>query len=346
MSWKKLAFVAITVALIWLALPLLRTQADPGNTLYVGTEQGDYSTIQAALDAAISGDTVIVRDGTYTGSGNKNLDFGGKAITVKSQNGALNCTINCQNSDRAFYFHNSEGSDSVVDGFTIKNGSAAGGGAIYCGSNCNITIMACIITGNSATNGGGICCYGSDPAIINCIIANNTASSDGGGLYCNYSEATITNCTVADNSASRYGGGLACLNRPGVTLNNTILWGNSAPTNGNQLYAVNTTVTLNYCDYANGTGDVGGSGTVTPNNCTTSDPLFVDADNGNYHLQTGSPCIDTGDNSLVPEGITTDLRASRPTSMVIPVYQVTQLTWVLMNSSRHHLTRMPTETGC
>ena len=67
------------------------------------------ATIQAAIDAASNGDTVLVADGTYTGVDNKNLDFNGKAITVQSQNGPANCTIDCENNGIGFIFTNNEG---------------------------------------------------------------------------------------------------------------------------------------------------------------------------------------------------------------------------------------------
>ena len=131
---------------------------------------GDQPTIQAGIDAVVNGDTVLVANGTYTGPDNKNLDFNGKAITVTSENGAENCIIDCEGSGRGFYFPNGESAASVVDGFTITNGSADYGGGIYC-NNSSPTITNNIITNNSSDyHGGGIACFTSSPIITNNIL--------------------------------------------------------------------------------------------------------------------------------------------------------------------------------
>jgi hypothetical protein len=80
-----------------------------------------YLTIQAGIDAAGTGDTVLVEDGTYTGPGNRDIDFKGKAITVQSENGPASTIIDCQGLGRGFYFHNNEGKGSVLAGFTIAD---------------------------------------------------------------------------------------------------------------------------------------------------------------------------------------------------------------------------------
>ena len=68
----------------------------------------DHATIQAAIDAAGYGDTVIVPDGEFYDTGNRDINFLGKEITVASENGPWNTTINCEHSGRGFRFRNRE----------------------------------------------------------------------------------------------------------------------------------------------------------------------------------------------------------------------------------------------
>jgi hypothetical protein len=90
---------------------------------------GDFPTIQAAVDAVSDGDIIELTDGTFTGRGNRNIDFNGKAITVRSQSGnAENCIMDCEGipnvTRRGFLFKTDEGEDSVVRDITIMNGLA------------------------------------------------------------------------------------------------------------------------------------------------------------------------------------------------------------------------------
>ncbi|GAG23961.1 unnamed protein product, partial [marine sediment metagenome] len=192
----------------------------------------DYPTIQAAIEECNDGDTVLVADGTYTDDGNWDIDFLGKAITVRSENGPESCIIDCEGPHRGFYFHNGEDANSILDGFTITEGDAASGGGIYCYyssptiTNCTIsdnsaglgggiycensspTIIDCNITGNSASEGGGIYCQNSNPIIINCVISGNSAEhGDGGGIRCSDSSLRISDCIISNNSR---GGGIHC----------------------------------------------------------------------------------------------------------------------------------------
>jgi len=195
---------------------------------------GDYPTIQAGIDAAVDGDTVLVADGNYTGEGNKNLDFNGKAITVTSKNGAESCIIDCEYDGRGFYFHSGETSKSVVSEFTIKNGSVDFGGAIYCNGS-SPTIQENIITGNADTGdggGGGIyCCYAASPVIQGNKINGNSARN-GGGIYCAAnSSPMINNNEISGNSVRYSGGGLQCWNSSPTIQSNKIS-GNSAQDGG------------------------------------------------------------------------------------------------------------------
>ena len=88
-----------------------------------GTINKPYQTIQFAIEKATNGGIVTVLDGEYKGQGNKDISLKGKTITVQSQNGALCTIIDCENKGRAFNVHEGETKESMIQGFTIKNGS-------------------------------------------------------------------------------------------------------------------------------------------------------------------------------------------------------------------------------
>jgi len=276
---RKIVFISLIAIFLYLNL-----NAAHAVTIRVPSEQ---PTIQAWIDAASDGDTVLVAGGTYTGPGNKEIDSKGKAITVKSENGPTKSIIDCQGSGRGFYLHSDEGSDSVLSGFTIKNGFAETGGGIYQSSSGfdKMTISHCIITNNTAVKGGGI--SSNNATVINCIISNNTAD-EGGGISTYSSRhcgVSIKFCTVTNNT----GGGVYTFYTIGdlyaglAGTHNSIIWGNS--------------------DYQK----TGPSGEVESG--SDKDPLFVNPGNGDYHLSKNSPYIDAGTSDGAPsDDIDGDLR--------------------------------------
>lgn len=164
------------------AVAVLAATCAEGSTYTVdplGT--GDFATIQEAIDASSDGDTVMLTDGTFTGDGNRDLDFGGRAITVHSQGGdATLCTIDSQGSPgsfhRAFYFHTGEDTLSIIESIGIT-----GGYHIY---------------------GGGIASEESSPKIVGCRISGNESTDMGGGIYiagAQSSDMVVSGCRVVGN---------------------------------------------------------------------------------------------------------------------------------------------------
>jgi len=266
--------VWFVMAFVWLCLPSIAAAVER----YVPSQ---YPTIQSAIDDCNDGDVVIVAPGIYTGTGNRDIDFLGKAITVRSTGGPENCIIDCQatieDMHRGFYFHTSEGPGSILDGFTITNGVAYYGGGLRCGGSSPI-IRRCRIIGNYSRwrDGGGIFCESnSSPQILDSIVMENVADDDGGGICCEQSSnAIISNCVISNNTAARDGGGVVSWYSSEVMLKNCVLAGNHAGRNGGGLEAFHDSPVLFNCLIVGNSAPEGGGAQVfdSPNftlsNCT------------------------------------------------------------------------------
>lgn len=165
----------------------------------------DQPTIQAGIDAAGVGDTVLVAPGTYRGAGNRDVNFNGKSITVRAASGALNTIINCEGTSaeerRGFVFETSETILSVLEGFTIENAyhNTVGGGVNI--RSASPTIRKCIFFNNYGQQGGGISLYRSSARIENCTFAGNSSIS-GGGLFAHEASPRVSNCTFWGNTGN------------------------------------------------------------------------------------------------------------------------------------------------
>ena len=217
-------------------------------TIYV---PDNYSTIQDAINASVNGDTVIVRPGTY----DENINFLGRAVTVKSEEGTAVTVIDGLFGGSVVTFANREDEFSVLDGFTISNGNGTfqpygpvGGGGIFCNYS-SPTIINNTIYNNSAEDGGEIYCEAASPIIMgNRILANTATRGSGAGIHCEFSRPTITDnlisTNVADdgagigsdyfsiptitdnriisNTSNRRGGGILCYESDALITNNII----------------------------------------------------------------------------------------------------------------------------
>jgi len=206
----------------------------------------DFNNIQAAIDDANDGDTVIVQPGTYTGPGNRDIEFKGKAITVTSTdpndpNIVATTVIDANGSEsephRCFILENSDGLYATVSGLTLTGGLAEHGGAIHC-LRSSLKVESCCIEWNRALeDGGAIHASDCNLVILSSTIRNNRAGFNGGGVF-HYSETGLDSHvsrrnTFSNNTAFR-GGGLRAMFGV-VTLSQCVFLGNSSTDSSTRL---------------------------------------------------------------------------------------------------------------
>lgn len=252
-----------------LLLGLLRAGAASAAILRVTPDgAGPWPRIQAALDAAAPGDVVELDDGIYTGEGNRDLDFRGKAVSLRSRGGDPDrCVLDCAGDDwrtphRGLNFQNGEGPGTRVSGLTIRHGQALGdrapagsggavlcrgasplfvtcvftacrattGGAVACEEGAAPRFEHCIFLGNTATYGGGLLSFRSTPVLIDCDVAENTAGSGGGAAFI-MGAGRLEDCRFTRNSATT-GGALACEQGGELEMNDGMIVENTATLGG------------------------------------------------------------------------------------------------------------------
>ncbi len=234
-------------------------------------------TIQAGIDSASVGDTVLVAAGTYTSDGNKNLDFGGTDLVLLSEGGPELTIIDCEGSGRGFHFHSGEIGAAVVEGFTITNGNVGSdhGGGMLCDAS-SPTVRSCVFSGNTAQRGGGMRCQNaSSPTIGSCIFFGNLATA-GGGMHCRESSPTVTGCTFSGNYVGGAAGGMYCGPGSSPTVINCTFSGNSADySTGGGMYCTFSPYyfppTVSNCTFS-GNSAVWGGGL----GCDVSSPMISD----------------------------------------------------------------------
>ncbi|MCK4305223.1 MAG: right-handed parallel beta-helix repeat-containing protein, partial [Candidatus Eisenbacteria sp.] len=306
--------------LLTIGLLLITTGSATGTTYVVSPDgTGDFPTIQAAIDSVLDGDIIELANGMFTGEGNRDIDYLGKAISIRSQAGDPDsCLIGCAYSARGFIFHSGEGHDSILEGVTIAYGYAGYeevGGGILCSAS-SPSIVNCVVRNCTALRGGGIRIEDSEsaPHIDGCTIDSNSADLSGGGISA-YGSLTLTNCTIIDNTTAEHGGGASLHGTPvvrnctfvGNSGINAIAYGFPEPVTfqgvivafsfeGKAMCSTlspDVTPTLICCDlFANPGGDwvdqIADQYGVLGN--ISEDPLFCDLEARDLTLHEDSPC--------------------------------------------------------
>jgi probable HAF family extracellular repeat protein/predicted outer membrane repeat protein len=288
-----------------------------GGTITVDDDgPADFATIQAAINAAMNCDTILVSPGHYY----ENIDFRGKAITLTSTNPSdpaivAATIIDANNSGIVVSFHSGETSASILTGFTITRGHAQYGAGICCWGNCSPTISYCTITNNHNNDidgGSGAGLYvasNSSPTLTNCTFDSNTAYS-GGGIYIAHDGTfALTDCTVINNNAYQ-GGGIYCSSGTN-TLTSCTINSNTAYSGGGIYFYGGIHTFIDCTVSANTANDSGGGfyslyGTLTFIDCTVSANTSKNSGGGFYAQNvtlTYTDCTFTSNNAYQGGGI-------------------------------------------
>ncbi len=277
-----------------------------GDTLRV---PDTFATVQAAIDAAMPGDLILVGPGLYE----ERIDLGGKAIELRAEDGPEVTTLSGTSAGTVITCDSGETGATVIEGFTVTGGRAINGAGLLI-DGASPTVRACVFEANFATGttieegGGGLAVLnGGAPLIADCVFRNNLATSLGGAiLNIQDTSPTFVNCLVHDNDAE-FGGGFAneiggsiriinttianntalvapgiCNFRCTVTIANTISWGHSQDLTNLPGGAANISASII------------GSGVTGPG-VSTADPRLVSA--SDFSLRDDSPAIDAGTNN-------------------------------------------------
>jgi hypothetical protein len=273
------------------ASPAARTLADTTflsgdiGTVDVNTDNAYHVVIAAGLTDETVLDGVAVTGGNADASGD---------ITVNSV-----ANID-QNRGSGIHIVNSSAYLTLANVTVKDNDASSFGGGIYI-KNSSSKILGVTLSGNKASDGGGILTDGASPVLINVLIADNEATTNGGGINTVGGDPVLVNVTIAGNTANSSGGGIHNGNATSVTVQNTVIWGNSSGVvdAGTSVTYFNSLVEGETATDLDASGSGGGTGNLD------GDDLTMDVfDVSGYSLLRCSEAVNAGDNDLFTTAVT------------------------------------------
>jgi len=236
-------------------------------------------SIQAAVDVAAGGDTVLLSDGVFRGAGNRDVHVTGKNLILRSQNGPDSCVVDCQGLGRGFFFDGPlVTEDTFLCGVTITRGEVpmTTGGGVLVQNGAHPMLEGCVI--DSCVRSGVFYSYSNQNGLLplgivrGCLFTNNSTNGDGGGFWGGAS--LVDGCTFIGNTAGSFGGAARTTN----TMRDCLIVGNSVTNSisgGGGVFA-GVDARIENCTFVGNTalnnGGVGGGlilavGTTVVSNC-------------------------------------------------------------------------------
>jgi len=221
---------------------------------------GDAPTIQAGIDLAAAGDSVVLAAGTYNQAG---ISFSGKPITVTSQGGPGVTIIDAGEGWRAFEFVSGEGPASVLSGVTVHSWHEAA----YCYES-SPTIINNVLGDNITVSAGVIGLFYSSAIVSNNVISNNYGTAVGGTISCSEGSPTITYNIFSSNRVQSDGAGISIWGTSAIISNNVFI-GNDADGFGGGIWCSGGTPTISDNLFVENVGRAGGGAMFIANSAPT-----------------------------------------------------------------------------
>jgi hypothetical protein len=217
---------------------------------------GDFASIQAAVNASVTGDTIELASGVFSGAGNHDIQIDGKALTIRSQSGdPSTCIIDCESEGRGFHLVSGY-AGMILTGITITRGLSDWGGAMRCEAFLHgPEVSDCIFLRNASTDLDGAVSLEGSPTFLRCQFIENAAPyggavGQGGGTDSDVSP-TFDECSFIRNSANHGGAIWLEVVQPlrSAAIRNCLFIGNSATGHGAAIVLAGASPMIQGCTF-------------------------------------------------------------------------------------------------